>query len=82
MENSAIQKISSVQIEGNTLIISSGQKIYKWDIAQVSKKLFHASESKRQKFMISPSGYGMHWPELDEDLSLNGLLNGNANILA
>ncbi|PKN21436.1 MAG: hypothetical protein CVU65_16870 [Deltaproteobacteria bacterium HGW-Deltaproteobacteria-22] len=23
---------------------------------------------------MSPSGYGIHWPELDEDLSVDGLL--------
>ena len=25
---------------------------------------------------ISPSGYGLHWPQLDEDYSVPGLVNG------
>jgi len=25
-------------------------------------------------FEVSPSGYGIHWPELDEDLSIDGMI--------
>ena len=25
-------------------------------------------------FKVSPSGYGIHWPLIDEDLSFNGLI--------
>jgi hypothetical protein len=25
-------------------------------------------------FEVSPSGYGIHWPRLDEDISIDGLL--------
>ena len=74
METTAVQKISSVQFEGELIIIHSGQQIYKWKIAEISKKLFQASESERNNFQISPSGYGIHWPQIDEDLSMNGLL--------
>lgn len=75
MENSAIQKISSVKLEGEELIIFSGQQRYKWNISEISKKLSQASESEKNNFQISPSGYGIHWPQIDEDLSLSGLLN-------
>jgi hypothetical protein len=39
-------------------------------------KLLHASESARQNWKISGGGYGIHWPDLDEDLSTEGLLRG------
>ena len=29
---------------------------------------------ERATFEISPSGYGIHWPLLDEDISIDGLL--------
>lgn len=74
MENSAIQKISSVKIEGEDLIIYTGQQSYKFKIADVSKRLSQASEIEKNNFQISPSGYGIHWPQIDEDISLNGLL--------
>jgi hypothetical protein len=31
-------------------------------------------EKKSVIFEISPSGYGVHWPGLDEDLSVQGFL--------
>jgi hypothetical protein len=41
---------------------------------KVSSKLTAASEMQRQFFKISPSGYGIHWPLIDEDLSVDALL--------
>jgi hypothetical protein len=39
-------------------------------------KLLHASEAQRKNYKIAGGGYGIHWPELDEDLSTEGLLRG------
>jgi len=43
-------------------------------VRKVSKRLSKASLRERKKFEISPSGYGIHWPIIDEDLSIDGLL--------
>ena len=37
-------------------------------------KLAMAERNQLQRFEISPGGYGIHWPELDEDLSVKGFL--------
>jgi hypothetical protein len=39
-------------------------------------KLLHASEAQRKNWKIAGGGYGIHWPDLDEDLSTEGLLRG------
>lgn len=39
-------------------------------------RLLHASKAARRKWKVSSGGYGIHWPELDEDLSTEGLLRG------
>ena len=39
-------------------------------------RLLEATPAARQKWQISGAGYGIHWPELDEDLSTEGLLRG------
>lgn len=39
-------------------------------------KLFHASPDQLRNWKISGGGYGIHWPDLDEDLSTEGLLRG------
>jgi len=39
-------------------------------------KLLHASKAARKNWKVSGGGYGIHWPDLDEDLSTEGLLRG------
>lgn len=39
-------------------------------------RLLHATEEQRRNWQISGGGYGIHWPEIDEDLSTEGLLRG------
>jgi hypothetical protein len=39
-------------------------------------KLLHASKEQRNNWKIAGAGYGIHWPDLDEDLSTEGLLRG------
>lgn len=39
-------------------------------------KLLHASPQQLRNWKIAGGGYGIHWPELDEDLSTEGLLRG------
>ncbi len=39
-----------------------------------SPRLAAASEMERRDLELSPGGYGIHWPRLDEDLSVGGLL--------
>jgi hypothetical protein len=41
-----------------------------------SWRLEEATPAERQNFEISPSGYSVHWPEVDEDLSARGALRG------
>jgi hypothetical protein len=39
-------------------------------------RLLHASAAQRANWQIAGGGYGIHWPELDEDLSTEGMLRG------
>lgn len=39
-------------------------------------KLLDATEEQRNHLEICGGGYGIHWPDLDEDLSTEGLLRG------
>ncbi len=41
-----------------------------------SWRLSNASAEQRQRFEIIGSGHGVRWPELDEDISAAGMLNG------
>jgi hypothetical protein len=75
METTTLHPISSIQFKGDIMILQSAQQTYKWKVTDISKKLSMAPDTVRNNFIISPSGYGIHWPQIDEDLSINGLLN-------
>ena len=66
--------ITDVRFEGDTLILTIDGEIVQYPISQISSVLQNASDTERKNFEISPSGYGIHWPQLDEDLSIDGLL--------
>ena len=39
-------------------------------------RLAHGTPAERSHFQISGAGYGIHWPDLDEDIGVEGLLLG------
>jgi len=39
-------------------------------------RLFNAAPQQREHYEIAIDGYGIHWPEIDEDLSVKGFLAG------
>ena len=39
-------------------------------------RLLHATPEQRDRWEVAGGGYGIHWPDLDEDLSTEGLLRG------
>ena len=43
--------------------------------------LSQASESQLKEWELLGDGEGIHWPQLDEDLSVSGLLAGNRSLV-
>jgi hypothetical protein len=39
-------------------------------------RLLHATSEQREKYELLGDGEGIHWPDLNEDLSVAGLLRG------
>jgi len=39
-------------------------------------RLLHATPAQRQYWQIAGGGCGIHWPDIDEDLSAEGLFRG------
>jgi Protein of unknown function (DUF2442) len=40
-------------------------------------RLLQATPAQRENWEIVGAGYGIHWPDVDEDLSAEGLLRGS-----
>lgn len=43
-------------------------------------RLAAASAEDRQRYELLGAGQGIHWPALDEDISVAGLLAGNSSV--
>ena len=39
-------------------------------------RLLHGTKQEREKYELIGEGEGIHWPDLDEDISVEGLLAG------
>jgi hypothetical protein len=42
-----------------------------------SWRLSEATEEQRQNFEVLGDGQGIHWPDIDEDISVEGMLQGS-----
>ena len=67
-------EVERVSFSGDRMLLSVDGREFEIDIARHSKRLAEASPAQRERFAVSPSGYGIHWPDLDEDLSIDGLI--------
>jgi len=70
----ADERIADVQISDDTLTVGlkDGRTIsvpLAW-----YPRLHNATPAQRGNWQIAGGGYGIHWPEIDEDLNSEGLL--------
>ncbi|MCU0361425.1 MAG: DUF2442 domain-containing protein [Bacteroidia bacterium] len=70
----ATHTIQDISFGQNSISLSIDGKVIELSLDKVSKKLKSATELQRKFYKISPSGYGIHWPLIDEDLSVNAIL--------
>ncbi len=69
-------KITNVSISDDTLMmdLEDGRSVsvpIGW-----YPRLAYGAPAERAHFNISNAGYGVHWPDLDEDIGVEGLLLG------
>lgn len=72
----ADERVSAVDVDDDTLTVGlvDGRTIsvpLAW-----YPRLLNATAAQRQIWQIAGGGYGIHWPEIDEDLNTEGLLRG------
>lgn len=66
----------NVSVSDDSLIVelSDGRTIYvptEW-----YPRLLHGSNEERNNWRLIGGGEGIHWPDLDEDISIEGLISG------
>ena len=66
--------IQEIRFSENKLLLRVNNKEFSFSLSNISGRLAEASQIERETYQISPSGYGIHWPLIDEDLSIPGLI--------
>jgi hypothetical protein len=66
--------IQDITFEEDTLTLLIDGRQIKVLLEKVSPRLNAANSMERSIYTISPSGYGIHWPLIDEDLSVEAIL--------
>ena len=69
-----VHDVRKLALTGTIMNLEVDDKKYQIDIIKQSERLANATQEQRERFEISPSGYGIHWPDIDEDLSIDGLI--------
>ena len=73
---SADERVKDVAIDDITLSVSlMDGRVITVPLAWYPR-LHDATPAQRRSWEIAGAGYGIHWPEIDEDLSTEGLLRG------
>jgi len=69
-----VHTVQSVQADDDFLYLTVDGQAYRIRWEDCSPRLAEATLPQRQFLEVSPSGYGIHWPEIDEDLAITPLL--------
>ena len=70
----ASHKIETIRFNQDFIILNIDGNELTIPLDKLSSRLKFATEIERSMYKISPSGYGIHWPLIDEDLSIDGIL--------
>jgi hypothetical protein len=62
--------------EALIVVVEDGAVSIPWE--RCSARLARASAIERNRAELSPSGYGIHWPLIDEDLAVGPLVRATA----
>lgn len=65
----------SIDTTDSELIIRLADREVRIRWEQCSLILAAATTEQRRRAELSPGGYGIHWPLLDEDISVGGLVS-------
>ncbi|MBI5186229.1 MAG: DUF2442 domain-containing protein [Nitrospinae bacterium] len=67
-------EVKDIKFTGDVLEANIDGVLKRFNLKDLSPVLEKATEIERNTFEISPSGYGIHWSLLDEDISIDGML--------
>lgn len=68
------ERVSNVALTDVTLIVDLADGRTVSVLLAWFPRLLHATSKERDNWEVAGAGYGIYWPDVDEDLSVEGLL--------
>jgi hypothetical protein len=68
--------VRNARVEGTTMHLEVDGVPHAFDLPHRSRRLAAATPEQLANFRIAASGYGIHWPDVDEDITIDGLIHG------
>jgi hypothetical protein len=69
-----LRNIKDVRIVGKLLTARIDGVEYTFDLSRHSKRLANATAEQCANVDFAPTDFGIHWPDVDEDLSIDGMI--------
>lgn len=70
--------IENVRFDGDRLVVELSDGRILGTPVRWYPRLLNATAAQRERWELLGPGIGIHWPEVDEDLSLAGMIAGRA----
>ena len=70
------ERVSNVALTDDRLIVDLADGRTISVLLAWFPRLLHTTSKERDNWEVAVAGYGIYWPDVDEDLSVKGLLRG------
>jgi len=68
--------VTDARVEGTTMHLVIDGVPHSFNLPYHSRRLASATPEQLANFEVAASGYGIHWPDVDEDITIDGLICG------
>ncbi len=76
ISENAEARVDSIHFEKDALVVKLiDRRVISTPLAWYPR-LYHGSTKERENYRLIGNGFGIHWPDLEEDVSVSGLIIG------
>jgi hypothetical protein len=69
-----IHEVKEARVTGKVLTVRIDGAVYTFDLSRHSRRLAAATPEQCANIEVGSSDFGFHWPDVDEDLSIDGMI--------
>lgn len=69
-----IHSVTDISFDHGYMLLNIDEVGYRVEVRKISARLARSSMDQRRYCEVTSSGYGIHWPLIDEDLSIDAII--------